>query len=83
MRGLHCCASFALVEVSRGYSSYSAWASLWGLLFCGVQALDCSGISSFGLWAQQLWLTLEYRLSTCGAQSLVALWHVGISQTRY
>ena len=57
--------------------------SLWWLLLLRSTGSRCTGFSSCGTWAQQLWL----RGSRAQAQQLwltglVALQHVGSSQTR-
>ena len=71
-------------------------ASSGAALHCGVWASHCSGFSCCGartLGAQASVVAacgfsscgsraLERRLSSCGAQGLVALWHVGSSWTR-
>ena len=56
--GLHCCANFCLIVVSRGHSC-SAWASYRGGLFhCRGRVLGCRDLGSCGLTglvAQQMW----------------------------
>ena len=80
-----CCTGFSLVSVSRGYSPavvlrlLTVMTSL--VVESGLQASE--GFSSCSAWAQQL------RLVGSGSQAqqlwrrgLVALWHVGSSQSR-
>ena len=68
--GLHCCAGFSLVAVSRDCSSYGAPASYCGRFSCcGARALGCMGFSSCGFWA------LRHRLSSCGTQAYL-LWSI-------
>ena len=63
---------FSLVAASGGYSSLRCMDfSLRWLLLLWSTGSRCVGFSSCGAWAQQLWCT-----------GLVALWHVGSSQTR-
>ena len=55
----------------RLFSGCGAWASHWGdFSCCGAQAVGHVGFSSWGSRAP------EHRLSTCGTQALVVLWHV-------
>ena len=62
----------SLVAVSGGYSSLQCMglALQWLLLLWSTGSRH-AGFSNCGTWAQQLWLS-----------GLVALWHVGSSQTR-
>ena len=69
------CAGHLLLP--RLFSGCGAWASHWGdFSCCGAQALGHADFSSWGSGA------LEHRLSTCGPQALVALWHVRSSWAR-
>ena len=56
---------------SEGSYSLVAWAS-----HCGGCSLGHPGFRSCGSWAP------EHRLYSCGAQALVAPWHVGSSRIR-
>ena len=88
---LHCGAQASLCG---GFSCCGAWAlgtqvsvvAACRLSSCGTQAPEHAGFSSCSMWAQQLWCT---DFSSYGAQAqqlwcmgLVALRHVGSSQTR-
>ena len=54
------CAGFSLVAASRGYSSLRcAGFSLQWLLLLRSIGSRCTGFSSCGSWAQQLWLGLQ------------------------
>ena len=56
---LCCCAGFALVVASEGYSSCNAQASHCdGFFHCGAQALGHVGFTSCGPWALQHRLTI-------------------------
>ena len=67
----------SLVASSGGYSSLRcAGFSLWWLLLLQSMGSRCVGFSSCGL------RVIERRLGSCRAWGLVALQHVGSSQTR-
>ena len=73
---LHCvfvaACGLSLVGASGGYSSlWCASFSLWWLLLLRSMDSRCTGFSSCGTWAQELWHT-----------GLVAPRHVGSSSTR-
>ena len=79
--GLRCCVGFSLVVASRGYSSlWCTGFSLRWLLLLWSTGSRCSGFSSCGTWAQQLWhagsVVVARRLSSCGtwAQLLRGMW---------
>ena len=66
------CARLSLVAVSRCYSL------LWCMGFSWLRLLWSTGSRVHGLRSCSTW-ALEHRLSNSG---LLALWHVGSSQTR-
>ena len=74
----------SLVAVSRGYSSLQcAGFSLRWLLLLRSTGSRCMGFSSCGAWAQQLWLAgSRAQAQQLQRTGLVALQHVGCSQTR-
>ena len=74
----------SLVAASRGYSSFTAWASRCsGFSCCRAQALGCTGFSSCGTWARQLWLPgFRAQAQQLWRTGLAAPGHVGSSQIR-
>ena len=74
----------SLVAVSRGYSSlWCAGFSLRWLLLLQSTGSRRMGFSSCSTWAQQLWLTgSRVQAQQLWRTGLVALQHVGSSQTR-
>ena len=74
----------SLVAASRGYHLVSLWAShCSGFSCCRAQALGCTGFSSYGTWAQQLWLPgFRAQAQHLWHTGLAAPWHVGSSQIR-
>ena len=83
--GLRCRAwGFSLVAASRGYSSlWCTGFSLQWLLLLQSTGSRCTGFSSCGTRAQQLWLVgSRVQAQQLWCTGLVALWHVGSSRTR-
>ena len=74
----------SLVAVREGYSlSWCAGSSLWWLLLLWSTGSRCTGFSSCGTWAQQLWLTgSRAQAQQLWHTGLVAPRHVGSSWTR-
>ena len=74
----------SLVAASGGYSSLRcAGFSFWWLLLLRSTGSRCMGFSSYGTWAQQLWLTgSRAQAQQLRRTGLVAPWHVGSSWTR-
>ena len=84
--GLRCCtwAFSSCGERGRGYSLlWCAGFSLRWLLLLQSTGSRCAGFSSCGMWAQQLWLVgSRAQAQQLWCTGLVALLHVGSSQTR-
>ena len=74
----------SLVVVSRGYCSLQCMGfSLSWLLLLQSMGSRCTGFSSCGTWAQQLWLTgSSAQAQQLWRTGLVAPWHVRSSQAR-
>ena len=74
----------SLVVASGGYSSlWCAGFSLWWLHLLQSMGSRCMGFSSCGRRAQYLWLAgFRAQAQQLWCMGLVALWHVGSSQTR-
>ena len=74
----------SLAAASGGYSSLQcASFSLWWLLLLRSTGSRHAGFSSCGTRAQQLWLVgSRVQAQQLWLMCLVALWHVGSSQTR-
>ena len=77
-------AGFSLVAASGGYSLlWCTGFSLWWLLLLQSMGSRHAGFSSCGTGAQQLWLAgCRVQAQQLQRTGLVALWHVGSSQTR-
>lgn len=82
--GLPLLLGLSAVAVSGGYASCCVQGSPCGGSSRGGEALArACGLSSFGMWAKQLWLTgSRGRLSDLWHTGLVAPLHVGSSGTR-
>ena len=75
--GLHCCVRAFSSCASGGYSLLQCVGfSLWWLLLLRSAGSRRAGFSSCTT------RSLEHRLSSCGAQGLVAPWHVESSRTK-
>ena len=71
---------------TRTFSSCGKWRLLFS---CGAWVSYCGGFSCCRAWSLACWgfsnccsQPLVFRFNSCGAQGLVALWHVASSQTR-